>query len=69
MSQVFLVDPRGVTPQKSPAKILPFFLIGVILLRNYHLEVKKNGFKVGKTSKKMAKESDLVNFRWQNADS
>jgi hypothetical protein len=52
-----------VTPSlKSGAKLLSFFLIGVILLRNYHFNGKKNGFAVAKTVKTVAKKSRIGVF-------
>jgi hypothetical protein len=66
--RVFMPFPE-VVPRKSPAKILPFFLIGVILLRNYRSHVQKNLFRDAKTAKKMAKASVFFAFGWQNADS
>lgn len=60
---------RGSVPLKTPAKLLPFFLIGVILLRNYHSGAEKYGFRVAEMAKIMAKKSDFPAFYWQNADS
>ena len=59
----------GAVPLKTPAKILPFFLIGGILKRNYHFGSKKYGVRVAKWAKNMAKETVFSTFYWQNADS
>jgi len=54
---------------KSGAKILSFFLIGVILLRNYHHWLPKNQFRVAKSAEFMAKEPRIYALHWQIADS
>lgn len=47
---------------KSGTKILPFYLIGGILLRNYHPTAEKSLFGVAKRAEMVAKELRLAVF-------
>jgi len=58
----FSCHPRGDSPLKIAAKILPFFLIGIILLRNYHPRIKKNCFKSLKRQKLWQKNRKFSSF-------